>query len=498
MKTRVACINVIDFPLCALLKDLAPRSLYPYAVAENEHPHALLVAVNQIAKRDVHVGMTVAQARNRCAQLRILVQDTKQEQNESDKLQELLYCVGPHVEMAAPGEYYLELRGLNRLHGGEDGIGKRIRSLFPPTTYAVKVGIAGNKPVARIASLVAHNNDTLIIPHGCERDFLSPLPISALRLMHDTYLKLNSLGLKTIGEITQLPLQEITRRFGEDVQCLVECLHCENASPVSPFAFSNERFAELRFDNSLDNLTQLEDNIVRLLQSMLEKLQSSGEGCREISIRLEGAYFKPRQINVRLNQLTCLLSAWRRQVHHSLLGIQFVFGVTTIRVTLTTVAPLLPSQMSLFSSAVADDVFAHKCNTELEQLPLARIAISNKVLPEESVRLNARNDNEPLDVNQSRNTLQCYYSGSSLAGLRLYKNPQAIKVTTDKSSLYGFVSASGVERVVWQCAPYHISGGWWEREFQRSYYEVETDRGMSYLLFHDEIQSKWFLQGYFD
>ena len=101
MKNRFACINVVDFPLCALLKDLAPRSLYPYAVAENEHPHALLVAVNQIAERDVHVGMTTAQARNRCAQLRILVQDTKQEKYESDKLQELLYCVGPHVETVA-------------------------------------------------------------------------------------------------------------------------------------------------------------------------------------------------------------------------------------------------------------------------------------------------------------------------------------------------------------------------------------------------------------
>lgn len=498
MKTRVACINVIDFPLCVLLKDLAPRSLYPYAVAENEHPHALLVAVNQIAERDVHVGMTVAQARNRCAQLRILVQDTKQEKYESDKLQELLYCVGPHVETGAPGEYYLELRGLTRLHGGEDGIGKRIRSLFPPTTYAVKVGIAGNKPVARIASLIAHNNETLIIPHGSERDFLSPLPIAALGLTHDTYLMLNSLGLKTIGEITRLPIQEITRRFGEDAHCLVECLQCENTSPVSPFAFSNERFAELRFDDPLDSLSQLEDNIVRLLQSMLEKLQSSGEGCREISILLEGAYFKPKQINVRLNQLTCSLSAWRRQVHHSLSGIQFVFGVTTIRVTLTAVAPLRPSQMSLFSSAVADDVSTHQCKTELDRLPLSRIAILNKVLPEESVRLNLQNDNVARDVNQSCITPQCYYSGSSLAGLRLYKNPQTIKVTTDKSNLYGIVSAAGVERVVWQCAPYHLSGGWWEREFQRSYYEVETDRGMSYLLFRDEIQSKWFLQGYFD
>ncbi len=498
MKTRVACINVIDFPLCALLQDLALRSLYPYAVAENEYPHALLVAVNQIAERDVHVGMTAAQARNRCAQLRILVQDTEQEQHESDKLLELLYCVGPHVEAVAPGEYYLELHGLNRLYGGEDGIGRRIRNLFPPSTYAVRIGIADNKPVARIASLIAHTNDTLIIPHGSERDFLSPLPIAALGLTNDTYLTLNSLGLKTIGEITRLPVHEITRRFGDDMRCLAECLHSDNASPVSPVAFANERFAELRFDNSLDNLAQLEENIVRLMQSMLEKLQSSGEGCGEISILLEGAYFKSKLINVKLNKLTCSLSAWRRQVNHSLSGIQFAFGITTIRVTLTTVAPLIPCQMSLFSSAIADDVSTHHNKIEMEQLPLARITMLNKVLPEESFRFNSRDDYVPLEINQSCITPQCCYSGSSLAGLRLYKNPQTIKVTTDKNNLYGIVSAAGVERVVWQCAPYHISGGWWEREFQRSYYEVETDRGMCYLLFRDEIQSKWYLQGYFD
>ena len=495
---RVACIKIVEFPLCVLLRDIAPRSLYPYAVAENEHPHALLIAVNQIAERDVHVGMTAAQARNRCAQLRILVQHIEQEKYESDKIQELLYSVGPHVETAVPGEYYLELRGLSRLHGGEDGIGRRIQSLFSTFTYAAKVGIAGNKPVARISALIAHHNDTFIVPHGSERDFLSPLPIAALGVSPDTCRQLCSLGLKNIGDITRLPMHEITRRFGEDIRCLAECIQSNQTSPVTPFAFTNERFAELRFDDPLDNFAQLEDNIVRLLQSMLEKLQSSGEGCSGILILLEGADFISRQITVKLNQISGSLSVWRRQVCHSLAGLQSVLGVTTIRVSLTTVSPLQSHQMSLFSPAVADDDSARKCKTVQYKLPLVRIGMTNKVLPEECVQFSVWNENEPPDTRQPCNAPQCYYTGNSLAGLRLYKCPQRIKVTTDKESLYGIVSTAGVERVVWQCAPYRISGGWWEREFQRSYYEVETDRGMYYLLYRDDIQSKWYLQGFFD
>ncbi|MBK7091094.1 MAG: DNA polymerase Y family protein [bacterium] len=498
MTNRIACVTIADFPLCVLLNDIAPRSLYPYAVAETDNPQALIVAVNQVASRDVQTGMTVAQARSRCAQLRMLTQDHKHEQIESDKIRELLYRVGPNVETNAPGEYYLELRGLTLLHGSEDDVCKSILRLFSPSTYAVQIGVGCNKQVARIASLLAHPYDTLNVPNCCERDFLSPLPIAALGVATETNMQLYSLGLKTIGDVAQLPLQEITRRFGDDMRCLAECLQSNRAQPILPDDFPDERFAEIRFDDPLNNLEQLEDNVVCLLRSMLEKLHTAGEGCKEISILLEGSYCDPKQINVKLSKLTCSLPAWKRQVQYTLHGMQFTIGITTIRVTLISVSSLHSSQMSLFSASQSNDDSPPSCNDELEKLSLKRISVVEKVLPEDSVMLNTMDFIESQKTKHSACTPLCYYTGRSISGLRLYRTLQVIKVTTNRENLYGIISSSGVERVIRQCSPCYVSGGWWEREFQRSYYAVETDRGMCYLLFRDEIQSKWYLQGFFD
>lgn len=498
MTNRIACVTIADFSLCVLLRDIAQRSLYPLAVAETDNPQALIVAVNQEAERDVQTGMTVAQARSRCAQLKILIRDHKQEQRESDVIRDLLYCVGPQVETNKAGEYYLELRGLIRLHGSEEGVCKSVLRMFSPSMYAVQIGVGCNRQVARIASLLAHPYDSLNVPSGRESDFLSSLPISALGVTTETNVQLYSLGLKTIGEVSQLPLQEITRRFGEDMWCLAECLQNNCPHPILPDDFPNERFAEIRFDDPLNCLEQLEDNIACLLRSMLEKFQSTGEGCKEISIRLEGTNCEPKIVDVKLNKLTNSLTAWKRQVQHTFHGMQFSYGITTIRVTLISVSSLQSSQMSLFSPARANDNTLPTCTEELSQLPLMHVTVTEKVLPEEIAVLNTIPDRESGKAKQSGSTPLCYFTGRSISGLRLYKLPQGIKVTTDRGNLYGIISSSGIERVVRQCTPCYVSGGWWEHEFQRSYFEVETDRGMCYLLYRDEMQSKWYLQGFFD
>ncbi|MGB5107102.1 MAG: hypothetical protein WBP29_13940 [Candidatus Zixiibacteriota bacterium] len=498
MNSRVACIYVVDFPLAALVKNRAEMSLYPYAVAESEHPQALLVAVNQVAERDVRIGMTVAQARNRCASLRVLVQDNKLERRESEKVRELLQRVGPHVEYIAPGEYYLDLRGLKRLHGGEDGIARNAIRQFSSSTFAVQIGIASNKLVARIASRRAQANGFLNVPRGNEREFLAPLPIAALGISSATNFQLYTLGLRTIGDITRLPLQEITRRFGEDVRCLAECLRDDDTTPVAPLGFAQEHSAEQKFEDALDNFEQLVENIAQLLQTLLKTLQSSGQGCREITVLLENAYFSPRLIDVKLTKMTASVSAWNRQVRQTMEGVQCAFGVTKIVVTLTNVGPLPANQMSLFAQSDSDDQSAVVNKAEMDKLAIARVTLSQKVLPEDIISSSVWDANASTTCKLSAKMPKCFYAGSALAGLRLFKRPQGVRVTTNNGDIYGIVSASGVERVVRYCAPNNVSGGWWEREFQRSYYEVETDRGMSYLLYRDELQSKWYLQGFFD
>ena len=46
--------------------------------------------------------------------------------------------------------------------------------------------------------------------------------------------------------------------------------------------------------------------------------------------------------------------------------------------------------------------------------------------------------------------------------------------------------------------PWEISGRWWGDDFDRRYFEIQTDGAERYLLFFDRGSARWYLQGIFD
>ena len=43
-----------------------------------------------------------------------------------------------------------------------------------------------------------------------------------------------------------------------------------------------------------------------------------------------------------------------------------------------------------------------------------------------------------------------------------------------------------------------LSGGWWNGDVDRLYYEVETGAHRHYLVYYDRLAGVWFVQGMFD
>jgi len=66
----------------------------------------------------------------------------------------------------------------------------------------------------------------------------------------------------------------------------------------------------------------------------------------------------------------------------------------------------------------------------------------------------------------------------------------------------GFISSlaidSDFQKVLRQDGPWKIDGEWWDKQFDRKYYEVGINKGERYLVFRDLKSGNWFLQGVFD
>ena len=76
-------------------------------------------------------------------------------------------------------------------------------------------GVASSKVVAKVTSGIAKPAGVRLIPSGAEAAFLAPLPVRKLPGIGPVAEgKLHSIGLTTLGEVAQTPLDVLRRVFG--------------------------------------------------------------------------------------------------------------------------------------------------------------------------------------------------------------------------------------------------------------------------------------------
>jgi protein ImuB len=62
-----------------------------------------------------------------------------------------------------------------------------------------------------------------------------------------------------------------------------------------------------------------------------------------------------------------------------------------------------------------------------------------------------------------------------------------------------YVQASGVAgQVLAAAGPFRLREGWWEKNLQRDYYDIELSDGAVYRLYQDLVEKSWFLEGWYE
>jgi hypothetical protein len=90
----------------------------------------------------------------------------------------------------------------------------------------------------------------------------------------------------------------------------------------------------------------------------------------------------------------------------------------------------------------------------------------------------------------------CSYSHRPTGGLRLYQPAREINVITKNAKSNMPVTIK--QTTVTGEGPWELSGQWWNRNYDRHYWNIQTQEGGHFLIYHDRHTRRWFLQGVFD
>src|SRR6201992_1362752 len=135
----------------------------------------------------------------------------------SDRISPILGQFSPILEMVSIDEAYLDLSGTERLHGPPFAAAdKLLRTITSTTGLPCSAGLGSTRLIAKVGSDQAKPRGLVWIVPGSEARFLAPLPVRKIPGIGEvTERSLLALGLKTVGDLADVPHEKLTKIFGQ-------------------------------------------------------------------------------------------------------------------------------------------------------------------------------------------------------------------------------------------------------------------------------------------
>ena len=211
----------------------------PVVVGADPRGRGVVSAASYEARRfGVHSAMPIGRAARLCPHAAFLPVDMVKYAHVSRRIMEVLAEFTPLMEAISIDEAFLDVSASRALMGDGPTIAARIKARIREAVgLAASVGVASNKFVAKVASDLEKPDGLVVVAPGAEADFLAPLPIARLwGVGKVTAAELESIGVRTIGQLAVIPEAHLQARFGASGAGLRGLALGHDDRPVEAFA----------------------------------------------------------------------------------------------------------------------------------------------------------------------------------------------------------------------------------------------------------------------
>ena len=267
----------------------------PVIVGHRGARSVVTAATYEARRYGVNSAMPMVVALRRCPHAVVLEPHYERYTAASTAVMRILADVTPLVEPLSIDEAFLDVAGAVGLFGPPFAIGTALRARIRAETGLVaSVGAASTKFVAKLASSRAKPDGLLVVPAADTLEFLHPQPITALwGVGAASAQRLERLGLRTIGDVADAPLDALTRALGPASAGHLHALaNGRDARSVTRERLEKSIGHEVTFERDITDRATIDRELLRLAERVAERLRRGGWVTRTVSVKLRFGDFE--------------------------------------------------------------------------------------------------------------------------------------------------------------------------------------------------------------
>ncbi len=215
----IVCALYPRFELLAALGDRRALLSEPAALAPEAGREQMVGEASAAAEAfGVVRGMRLGEAMSRCPALRLVPPDPEGVRTLWNTVLDRLEGLGAEVESDRAGAAFFGAGAIQGLHGGD--LAGVLTAARRALGAGARFGAAPSRFTAHAAALQVRprpGRRAHVVEETAMREFLAPLPVGLLRTRPELQALpevLEQLGIRTLGEVADLPSQAMAERFG--------------------------------------------------------------------------------------------------------------------------------------------------------------------------------------------------------------------------------------------------------------------------------------------
>ncbi|MDQ8149492.1 MAG: hypothetical protein P3A32_06670 [Gemmatimonadota bacterium] len=490
----------------------APWDATPIVLVHGTRVRAATAAA---ARRGVHPGMTLPQARAACDPLAVLPWDDEALARETARASAAFLAASPQVTPAAdaPGLWWIGAHGFEGV-GGEGTLAALLLALARAWHPRARVAVADTAVAARAATWSTRAATApLHLAPGDDPTYLAAVPLALLPMDDELRTTLGALGLRTAGAFAALAPQDVERRWGAEGLAVWRLARGDDprratlARPDDPHVITHDLPAPVHTTEPLLFVVRA------ALDRLVRALAAEGRAVAAVALTLTCDGDRPRRVTREVRpaapiartaplfeRCRALLDAWPLDA-----------PVCAVEVRIARAATAPAEQGDLLAPTWRDPAAAEAALARLRAAfgtaAVVRPVTRDSHAPEragaweaiETVRAPAPSDARPTTGGPSMPASLSHEaaSGASPVARRRLDPPEAIAVTVDATGTPQEIRWRGDRlRVVRAEGPERLSGAWWQpAPFARDHWRCASTGG-DLLCYRDA--TGWWLQGWDD